>query len=235
MNINRAFKMPFSGEGWVKTVLIGFGITALSMLANNIEHVGWLLNTLLGAFTLGYCVRVMRSETRASEGAAPASLPTWDSWKDIFCDGLVLTFVNMAYGLIFGVAAIAVTMLFGMTGVVGAALSGEAALPAVGGGLALVWFATLALMGIFFALYSAMMMAHYSHEDRLSAAFEVTTIVKKLFGSFGNACVAVFTSLLLVALVVLSALTIIGLPLGVFLSQVIGSSVWAQVYRASKN
>lgn len=236
MNISRAFKLPFSGEGWIKTILIGFAITAVSMLANNVEHVGWLINTLLGSVTLGYCVRVMRNETRAAEGAQPVSLPKWDTQalKDIFVDGLLLTVVNMVYGLIFGIFALVVTMLFGMTGFVTAALSGEAAVP-VGGGLALVWFAAMAVMGIFFAFYSAIMMAHYSHEDRISAAFEIATILKKLFGSFGNACVAALTSLLLVALVMLSAITIVGLPLGVFVSQVIGSSIWGQVYRSSKN
>lgn len=236
MNISRAFKLPFSGEGWIKTVLIGFAITAVALLANNVEHVGWLINTLLGSVTLGYCMRVMRNETRAAEGSQPVGLPKWDtqSLKDIFVDGLLLTVVNMVYGLVFGLVALGVTMLFGMTGFVTAALSGEAAI-SVGGGLALVWFAVMFLMGIFFALYSVMMMAHYAHEDRISAAFEIAAILKKLFGSFGNACVAALTSLLLVALVMLSAITIVGLPLGVFIAQVIGSSIWGQVYRASKN
>lgn len=234
MNISRAFKMPFSGEGWVKTVLIGFGITAASMFANNIEHVGWLLNTLLGALTLGYCVRVMRNETRATETTVPASLPQWTEWKDLFTDGLVLTAVNMIYGIAFAIVAGVLTLALGMTGMVSAALAGDASVH-LSGGLALIWIASLAVMGVLFALYSAMMMAHYAHQDRFAAAFEVVTIAKKLFGSFGNALRAIFAMLLLIALVVVSAFTIVGLPLGVFLAQVIGSTIWGQVYRASKN
>lgn len=231
LDIGRALRIPFNQPRWFETILIGGLVWFVASIAAQIPHVGGLANMLVLAFTAGYCVKVMREETRATSSSLPARLPAWDNWKQLFTDGLLLTAAQFVYGAILTALFFLALLALGATAAVGEILNGNFSqlAPAV----AFVFLLSMVAGGLLYALFLPMMAAHFAHEGRFGAAFELGTILRKMFARPLDVFLVVAVMIGLALLVLVSAITIVLIPLVMFFAQVVASNLWAQVYRLS--
>ncbi|MBI4532535.1 MAG: DUF4013 domain-containing protein [Candidatus Melainabacteria bacterium] len=230
LNVGRAFAMIVGDKKWFEKILIGVVIWVVASLVQQIPTVGNVANLLVLALTAGYGLRVMRQETTATGESLPKSLPEWDNWAELFKDGVLLTFLQMLYGLAFGAVALVATLMMGVTVELTQVLSSPQTtnIPAE---VALVWLVLIVLGIVGAVVYIPLMTAHFAHERRFLAGFEVGTIFRRLFSSIGNVILVVLLSLLLAAALVVSAIIPLVLPFTAFAVQVVLSNLWAQAYR----
>jgi len=229
LDIKRAFFMAVAERRWFETLLIGALAWLVASALALVPYVGGMLNMLLLCLPAGYCLRVMRAETTATQATLPKNLPQWDNWEELFKDGVVITLVNSIYALVIGVLAFLATAALGLTSVFAQAASGGIGqVPAF---LILVWFAVMAAVATVCAVFMPLVSAHFAHERRVAAGFEALTVLKRLFARPANVLVAALVSLATVFVVSIGSLTVVFAPVLVFAAQVILSNIWAQVYR----
>jgi len=233
LDINRAVRMTWTGDRWFEKILIGVLVWIVASAVGRLPGIGGLAHLLVLSLATGYAVSVMRQESHAAADALPRSLPEWKDWQDLLKDGLVITALHTLYGLVLVLLFALAVGALGAGRLVTQYLGGhDVALPAAVVLIAVAFgMAGLLLYGLFIP----MMTAHYAHERRLSAVFEFGTIFGKLFANLGNVALAVLTAIGLAVATVILALTVIGMPIAIFMSQVILADVWAQVYRQAQS
>lgn len=237
-DIKRTFKIAFQGERALEKILIGVALMVVAAVAAQIHQVGGLVNLLIASFSLGYCVRLIRQETTAAPGAQPVSLPEWNNFGVLFKDGILLLLAKLIYGIGLAVAFLVINLVMGSM-----ALLSQTALQQMAAGdvsqvpvlVVFVWIAFAIALVIFSALFIPLMVAHYAHENRFSACFEVGRIFGKLTGNFGAVVLAILNLLLVGLAVILLSLTIILQPVAAFLGQIFAAHIWAQVYRGNQS
>lgn len=230
LNVNRAFTLIAGDKKWFEKILIGVVIWVVASLVQQIPTFGHVANLLVLSLTAGYGLRVMRQETMATAENLPKSLPEWDNWDELFKEGVLLTVLQVLYGLAMAAVVFVATLLMGATVQLTQILSSPQTtnVPAE---VALVWLA-LGFVGIVGAVvYMPLMAAHFAHERRFLAGFEVGSILSKLFSSIGNVILVVLLTVALGVVLVISALIPFVLPFTAFAVQVVLSNLWAQVYR----
>jgi len=228
IDIGRALRMPFNQPRWFETILIGGIVWLVASMVSQIPHIGSLANVLILSLTGGYCLKVMREESHATANV-PVKLPVWDNWQRLFTDGLLLTVAQTIYGLILFLLFLVVMVALGATAALASLAEGDASQLAPGAVLAMFIF--MFVGGLLYAIYMPMMAAHFAHEGRFGAAFEVGTIVTRVFARPLQALLVVAMMLALGVAVLFSAITIILVPFAVFFAQVVTSNLWAQVYK----
>ncbi len=187
VNYGAAFKLPFSNWGrigalFVLTLVISVLSEATSVIINLSKNalVGVALKLLLVELVLflvmiffsiiasGYGLRIVRS---ASQGRS--ELPSFEKFFSLFVQGLKYSLAALIYFIPFIIA-----MAIGFALVIGGIDSHSAGLAVAG----VVLLIPILLAWLVLAAYVLpMLMAHFAHEDRFSAFFELRRALKYAF------------------------------------------------------
>ncbi|AZH26448.1 DUF4013 domain-containing protein [Haloplanus aerogenes] len=147
-------KYPMNSDDWIRTILIGGGLTLLSIL-------------IVPAFLVyGYVLRVLRAGMDGAEEP-----PVFDDWGTLLKEGVIAFVVVLIYQLI-PLIVMAVTV----GGSIAAMASGTEAGAGVGivglfGGLALS-----TLLALIFGYVTLIGLANYAHEGTFGSAFDFDVI-----------------------------------------------------------
>lgn len=225
----RSWALIFSDRNWFEKVLVGVLIWLAAVGVAYIPVVGQILDTFILAFIAGYSVKVMREETGASADRLPVEMPVWTDFMQLFKDGILLTIGQTVYGVLLVVAFLLLMTATGGYAVLADAMAGET----------VVLPAAVLLAGIAFAVFAAfvgliyipVMSAHFAHEGRFLAMFDLATILRRSFSGIGKIIVIMFLTAVVAFLIFLAGITVIAFPFAVFIGQVFLSHLWAQHYR----
>jgi len=147
-------KYPMNSDDWIKTILIGGGLTLLSIL-------------IVPAFLVyGYVLRVLRAGMDGAEEP-----PVFDDWGTLLKEGVVAFVVVLIYQLI---------PLIVMAVTVGGSIAAMASGTEAGAGVGIVGlFGGLALstvLALIFGYVTLIGLANYAHEGSFGAAFDFDVI-----------------------------------------------------------
>ncbi len=187
VNYGAAFKLPFSnwkrvGVLFVLTLVISLlseASSVISELGKNelgsitmklllVELVLFLVMIFFSIIESGYGLRIVRS---ASQGRS--ELPSFEKFFSLLVQGLKYSLATLIYFIPFIIA-----MIIGVALVIGGAASHSAGLIVTG----VVILVPILLVWLVFAAYVLpMLMAHFAHEGRFSAFFELRRTLKYAF------------------------------------------------------
>jgi hypothetical protein len=208
IDLERLVRYPSNDDDWVRTLLIGGLLTALSVL-------------IVPAFLLyGYLLRVLREGM--VEGQEP---PGFDEWGTLLRDGVIAFLLVLVYQFVpLLVAALTVG------GSVLAILSGSEVGVGVGLFGLLAGLALSAVLALVFGYVTLIGVANYAREGEVAAAFDTTVLrAVALDGAYAVSWLY-GVALLLVANVVaglLGFVPVVGVFV-VFYAQVAAAWVWGK-------
>ncbi|GAB6861836.1 DUF4013 domain-containing protein [Haloplanus litoreus] len=208
IDLERLVRYPANDDDWVRTLLVGGLLTALSVL-------------IVPAFLLyGYLLRVLREGM--VEGEEP---PGFDDWGVLLRDGVVAFLIVLVYQFVpLLVAALTVG------GSVLAILTGSDVGVGVGLFGLLAGLALSAVLALIFGYVTLIGVANYAHEGEVGAAFD-TTVLRAVALDGAYAVPWLYgVSLLLVANVVaglLGFVPVVGVFV-VFYAQVAAAWIWGK-------
>lgn len=162
--LGESLSFPRTGENWLKTVLIGGGLTLLTVLGSFVLGLG----VVISPFLEGYFVRVLRAA--ANNESEP---PVFDEWVDMFVDGIKAFVVQFVYVLPSIVLVIVGLFIAGF----GAFFASQG--PNIGtsvgviGGLVFLSGFLLLVVALYFIPAA---LANFAYEDDLGAAFDLETV-----------------------------------------------------------
>lgn len=224
---NQAIKMFFSDPDWRAKAGIGGifsgGAIILLFLGPMFIPVAFCFWGLL----TGYYLRLVRA--KIADMKAP--LPPWNDWLDLLISGI--TWIAVAFGQTLVPISIATTMLLcasagGPGFIVGNQYTAWAA-----GSVALVTFVWVTV-----SLISTIIMANFAKQERMSAAFDVVTVAKKLASS---AHIFLQAWLLMMGIqwlgLIIPTVSIIGIaliPICCFVASCIAAIVLAQAWKSAE-
>lgn len=225
VNLKRALSLPFRSP---KQSLTGILLWSVPLI------VGLIAGVLIGAITAlpilllqaGYCMRVMRAE---ADGVPREELPPWDGLVALVAEG-VLAMATIA--LYLGAFAL---LFWGARYLAGAPLY---SLPFQGkpsdlpGCLQATDIIALCAASLLLAGYLPLLLVQIACTGKVSSAVRPLPVLKKMLDTTrGRIEVPLFTWLLFNPLLLVSALTVVGLPVCVFYLFVLMANLFAQNYR----
>lgn len=216
-SIGDALTYPTEHDDWIKTVLIGGGLSIF----------GFLLLPILPVY--GYLVRVIRHTL-----AGDPQPPTFGEWEELFIDGLQALVISVAYLIVPGIVGI---VTFG--GAVAAMATGSRGGAAAGlAGLGLGFLLTFVLT-IVFGYVAVAALVNFAREERIGAAFDVAT----LRGIVTDGDYAIAWGLSVVVFIgagivtsLLNVIPFLGAIIGAFVFfyvQIVAATLWADGFKAA--
>jgi hypothetical protein len=232
MDIGKAIGFVFEDEEWVTKILLGAAI---------------MLIPVFGQLAVaGYVIAVVRNVMAGD----PRPLPAWNDLGRNFVDGLMVAIANLVYGIPLWIilCPIAFVWLLPMLGpiiggentdVVGtlmAALTGVAGIVTVGG------ICLAMLFGVLLSLLQPVLQIRYARAGQIGACFQVGEVFRFLFANVGSiiiaaiivwlaglaiggvvsVAVAVFGWIPCLNFIVVPVVSLLALPLGVWVSVLAG-------------
>ena len=170
LDLGRSFTFMFEDSDWVIKLVVG----ALILLVSGVFSI-FLVGFLGFVLLTGYMAAIVRHVARGEE----LPLPQWENFGDLFVDGLrvgIATFVWSLPALVLAVPIFITSLL---------AVDGSDAVAAVVTLILLVCGCLLLLYSLFLAVVSPVIILRVAEEQRLSAAFEVGTILGLVRSSIG--------------------------------------------------
>lgn len=229
LEVRRALKLPFSGQGAWSRILLGGGIWLIPMLAAYLNPwAGAALAVLSLLITAGYCLRVAQQETNSTAEDRPRQLPAMDNFEELFVSGLKVVSLVAVYAASFAAVAMLTKYFSGLP------LFDMDHLKEHGEPTGLI--TTLFMMaGGFLAVgYLPAMCVHYARERTFKSGFHAWTILKVEFPSGRASCDAMLASYLAFVMTLPFACTGILFPPALFVAQLLAANFWGQAYRLSR-
>lgn len=222
---NLAFRLFFQDPDWRVKSGIGGVLTAGAFLLFFLNSLFIPLAFALWALLIGYNLRLIRS--KIADMNAP--LPKWNDWLDLLISGL--TWIAVAFGQNLLPIFIATgALLVGGTRGSRYVMSGEYP----------VWAAVsvivISLSWALVSLTSTIIKTNFARQEKMSAAFDIFTVGRKLAS---NPAVFIQAWLLVIGLtwlgVLVPTITIIGVvfvPICSFVVSSVGAIILAQAWRS---
>ncbi len=226
--VSDAIKYPISD--WKKIVMLGIiivisSISSLAVIAGTtngtVIMVLGIIGFLVGLLILGYILRIIKSSlTGVSE------IPDFDSWPDMFIDGIKVLIVGIVYAIpaiLITIISAAIALASSLSTLGSAGLSDPSAVigllmgAGIGGMIAFLYI--LIILPIL-----AIAIANMAYNDSIGAAFRFSEILNKI-GSIGWGNLIIWYILMIVLYIVMVVIAgIISIIFGI-ISPVVGSVV----------
>ncbi len=206
MNYTEALSFSFQDEEWPKKLLVGGIFAFVSLFAG--------LIFILGFFTMGYYIGLLRNVMEGSE----KPLPSWSNWSKIIVDGLLGGIIFLVYLVIIG----------GMAAIMIYSVVEEPGMQDFEMVMAIIVISLLALSSL--SILCNLGLARFAATNDFGAAFGLVEIFRLLKNDFGNYLTISIFSFILNAVLFLAGLGIFS-PFTNFWGMMVQAHLFGQCVR----
>jgi hypothetical protein len=224
---NLALKTILDDSEWMFKTGVGGTINAICLVLSLASTFCLPVVVALMSLTNGYVLRVARVKASGLE----SKLPAWNEWLDLIISGLTWQAIQFGLFLVPLTAGTVCLLVGAASGAI--KVSSQLFLP-----WAVTAFLATFLSWSAMSLLSRFMMINFAIEERVQSGLAVGATLRRIWSNPGDFLSVWLLSLgLQLAALILPALTVVGIfliPSTLFVAEMLGASIAAQVWTANK-